>query len=87
MASRPGAQGRSRPEHRKRRGRISPQDRRAVTFSDDLAAGPGIELAADREDMSAYLDFWWPLSVGVGRRLLAVAPARARRWLVGNSGK
>jgi len=38
LASRPGAQGRLRPEHRKRRGSTSLRDGRAVTVSDEVSA-------------------------------------------------
>jgi hypothetical protein len=57
MASRPGAQGRPRPEHRKRRGRTPPPDAPGGHIQRRVVRRPGAGLAAKREGLPAYLDF------------------------------
>ena len=67
LASRPGAQGRLRPEHRKRRGSTSLRDGRAVTVSDEVSAERETNCPPVGKPCPCTRTFRCPLSLLRGR--------------------
>ena len=81
VASRPGAQDRSRSEHRKRRGSISLPDWRTVTVSDGPAADLESNWPPDGKACPRAWNFLWALPRG--KRILRAGREKSPPGLAG----